>query len=160
MVLGYFPWSGRGPRSGCKETDDQAWPSVHCPLSTIINTLAAGGWPAGDHGSHAVTGHQDPPRPRNYPGLVPPRPALRPRVSQGGTLASKHPIHTAEGGVQASAGQDTPGVGQCQHKLGLRLSIKAEDGRHRDHLGWRGGPVQALGNFVEIHNPMICMFRF
>ena len=29
MVLGYFPWSGRGPRSGCKETDDQAWPSVH-----------------------------------------------------------------------------------------------------------------------------------
>ena len=48
-----------------------------------------------------------------------------------------------------SAGQDTPGVGQCQHKLGLRLSIKAEDGRHRDHLGWRGagaGTGQLRGN--------------
>ena len=112
MVLGYFPWSGRGPRSGCKETDDQAWPSVHNHkhiggrgLGLVVTTARM-------RSQDTVMAHcsRAPPRPRNYPGLVPPRPALRPRVSQGGTLASKHPSilqstgHAGRGTVSTHTG--------------------------------------------------------
>ena len=110
MVLGYFPWSGRGPRSGCKETDDQAWPSVHNHkhiggrgLGLVVTTARM-------RSQDTVMAHcsRAPPRPRNYPGLVPPHPALRPRVSQGGTLASKHPSILQRAGCRPGhAGRET-----------------------------------------------------
>ena len=141
MVLGYFPWSGRGPRSGCKETDDQAWPSVHNHKHIGGRRLGLVVTTARMRSQDTVMAHcsRAPPRPRNYPGLVPPRPALRPRVSQGGTLASKHPSILQRAGCR---GQARTRRAWDSVNMRLRLSIQAEDGRHRDHLG-RGGGVGA-----------------
>lgn len=61
------------------------------------------------------------------------------------------------------AGQDTPGVGQCQHILGLEAEAEypGRGWKTQGPPGGRGGGRQAtLGNFVEIYNPMICMFQF
>ena len=159
MVLGYFPWSGRGPRSGCKETDDQAWPSVHNHkhiggrgLGLVVTTARM-------RSQDTVMAHcsRAPPRPRNYPGLVPPRPALRPRVSQGGTLASKHPSILQRAGCRVQA--RTRRAWDSVNILGLEAEAEYPA------RGWKtqgppGGGVGALGTFVKIHNPMICMFQF
>ena len=141
------------------------------PVSTIINTSAAGGWAWWS--PQLACGHRTPwwhtaagprPRPRNYPGLVPPRPALRPRVSQGGTLASKHPSILQRAGCR----------GQARTRRAWD-SVNTYWGTGAGGWGWvsrqrmedtgttwgRGGGRQAtLGNFVQIHNPMICMFQF
>ena len=121
------------------------------PVSTIINTSAAGGWAWWS--PQLACGHRTPwhcsrapPRPRNYPGLVPPRPALRPRVSQGGTLASKHPSILQRAGCRGQArtrrAWDSVNINWGWR---LRLSIQPEDGRHRDHLERLGGVGAGTG---------------